>query len=70
MREFNEGGLFLLFNSMLSLFPGKLWSRWSRVFEVTRVSELGAVEVWSESTGKFIVNSQRLKHYHPSDKMF
>lgn len=47
-REFNKGEL-VLFNSRLSLFPGKLQSRWSGPFEVTRVSESGAVEMWSKS---------------------
>ena len=68
-REFNEGELVLLFNSRLKLFPGKLRSRWSGPFEVTRVNQSGAIEVWSVSTGKFIVNGQRLKHYHPAEKV-
>lgn len=34
---------------------------------MTHLSHSGAVEVWSESTGKFLVNGQRLKHYHPFD---
>lgn len=59
----------LLFNSRLRLFPGKLRSRWSRAFEVIRVSESGIMEVWKKSTGKFLVNGQRLKHYHPSDNV-
>ncbi|MCH98282.1 hypothetical protein A2U01_0019282 [Trifolium medium] len=64
-REFHVGDIVLLFNSKLRLFPGKLRSRWSGPFEVTQVNKSGAIEVWSESTGKFIVNGQRLKHYHP-----
>lgn len=35
----------MLFNSRLRLFLGKLRSRWSGPFEVTGVSESGAVEV-------------------------
>ena len=68
-REFNECELVLLFNSRLRLFPGKLRSRWSGPFEVTKVNQSGAIEVWSESTGKFLVNGQRLKHYHPAEKV-
>ena len=68
-REFNEGELVLLFNSRLKLFPGKLRSQWSGPFEVTRVNQSSAIEVWSESTGKFLVNGQRLKHYHPAEKI-
>ncbi|XP_039685657.1 uncharacterized protein [Medicago truncatula] len=48
-REFNEGEVVLLFNSRLRLFPGKLRSRWSGPFEVTKVNQSGAIEVWSES---------------------
>ncbi|XP_078166211.1 uncharacterized protein LOC144560859 [Carex rostrata] len=62
-REFHEGDLVLLFNSRLKLFPGKLRSRWSGPFQVRHVSPYGAVEVWSESSGAFKVNGQRLKHY-------
>lgn len=62
-REFKEGELVLLFNSRLKLFPGKLRSRWSGPFQVKKVIPSGAVEVWSESTGPFTVNGQRLKHY-------
>jgi len=36
-REFKEGDLVLLFNSRLRLFPGKLKSRWSGPFKVTKV---------------------------------
>ena len=53
----------LLFNSRLKLFPGKLRSQWSGPFQVTKVLPSGEVEVWSESTGTFMVNEQRLKTY-------
>jgi hypothetical protein len=66
-RQFHEGELVLLFNSRLRLFPGKLRSRWSGPFKITKVNKSGAIEVWSESTGHFIVNGQRLKHYHPAE---
>ena len=36
-KEFELGQRVLLFNSRLKLFPGKLKSRWSRPFTVTRV---------------------------------
>lgn len=35
-RNFAEGELTLLFNYRLRLFPGKLRSRWSGPFEVTK----------------------------------
>ena len=63
-REFNEGDIVLLFNSQLKLFPGKLRSRWSGPFEVVKVLQSGAVEIRGKSNETFIVNGQRLKHYH------
>lgn len=49
MREFNEWDLVLLFNFQLRLFLGKLRSRWSGPFEVTKVFQNGAIEI----KGKF-----------------
>ena len=62
-REFKEGEIVLLFNSRLKIFPGKLKSRWSGPFQVTMVFPYGSVEVWSEESGTFKVNGQRLKRY-------
>ena len=54
----------LLYNSRLKLFPGKLKSRWSGPFIVTKVTPYGAIEVKDEKTDStFLVNGQRLKHY-------
>ncbi|XP_057522604.1 uncharacterized protein LOC130802615 [Amaranthus tricolor] len=61
--EFKEGELVLLFNFRLKLFPGKLKSRWSVPFHVTKVFPYGFVEIWSEGSGTFKVNGQSLKHY-------
>ncbi|XP_058775534.1 uncharacterized protein LOC131649793 [Vicia villosa] len=63
-KEFNEGDVVLLFNSRLKLFPGKLRSRWSGPFEVTKVYLSGAIEIKGKSSDSFVVNEQRLKHYH------
>ena len=63
-KNFNIGDLVLLFNSRLKLFPGKLRSRWSGPFEITRVYRSGAIEINGPSIEPFIVNGQRLKHYH------
>lgn len=57
----------MLFNSRLKLFPGKLQSRWSGPFTVTRVFPYGVVEVHSEATGAFKVNGQHLKPYLTGD---
>ena len=62
-RDFEVGQQVLLFNSRLKLFPGKLRSRWSGPFTVTKVYPYGAVEVHSEATSTFKVNGQRLKPY-------
>jgi hypothetical protein len=53
-----------LYNSKLSLFPGKLRSRWDGPFIVVSVSPHGAVELKSPKSGQiFKVNGQRLKPY-------
>ena len=62
-REFHVGQKVLLFNSKLRLFPGKLRSRWSGPFEVTKVLPFGAIEVTHPTKGTFKVNGQRLKPY-------
>lgn len=62
-REFKEGELVLLFNSILKIFLGKLRSRWPGPFVLKSVKPNGAVEVWSETTRSFTVNGQRSKHY-------
>ena len=64
-REFQIGDQVLLFNSRFRLFPGKLKSKWSGPFQVLKVYPYGAVEIWSQNTGTFKVNGQRLKLYNP-----
>ena len=54
----------LLFNSRLRLFPGKLKSRWSGLFLVTKTFPNGAVEIQEGNGHPFVVNGQRLKHYY------
>ncbi|XP_075475702.1 uncharacterized protein LOC142509826 [Primulina tabacum] len=43
-REFKEGENVLLYNSRLRLFPGKLKSRWSSPFVISKVYPSGAVD--------------------------
>ncbi|XP_060183021.1 uncharacterized protein LOC132612969 [Lycium barbarum] len=63
-REFVRGQQVLLFNFRLRLFPGKLKSRWSEPFVVTRITPRGAVEIQTmDGVRKFLVNGQRLKRY-------
>ena len=55
-REFKPGLQVLLYNSCLRFFPGKLKSRWSGPFTVTKVFPYGAVEVSHDTKGTFKVN--------------
>ncbi|XP_070035226.1 uncharacterized protein [Nicotiana tomentosiformis] len=43
-KEFKEGDLVLLLNSQLQIFPGKLKSKWSDLFEVVNVTPFVAVD--------------------------
>ena len=61
-RNFKVGEKVLLFNSIAKLFPGKLVSRLSRLFEVVEVTPFGAVRL-RVKRGDFLVNAQRIKHY-------
>ena len=63
-RKFEEGQNVLLFNSRLRLFLGKLKSKWSSPFQVIVVFPHGTIElIEAQSSRKFKVNGQRLKHY-------
>ena len=55
-KRFGKGDMVLLLNSRLRLFSGKLKSRWSGPFIITKVQPSGVVKVWSESTRAFTVN--------------
>ena len=68
-RTFTKGDWVLLFNSRLKFFAGKLRSRWHGPFQVKRVFDYGAVEIWSEWTRVFKVNEQRLKHYTQGEQI-
>ena len=63
-KEFAAGQQVLLFNSRLKLFPGKLKSRWSGPFTVTKVFSHGGAEVSHPEKGTFTVATQRLKPYY------
>ena len=63
-KEFTAGQQVLLFNSRLKLFPGKLKSRWSGPFKVTKVFSHGGAEVTHPEKGTFSVAPQRLKPYY------
>ncbi|CAL8993506.1 unnamed protein product, partial [Prunus brigantina] len=63
-KEFKPGMKVLLYDSHLSLFPGKLRSRWLGPFKVLQVFPHGAVEIENlRNRTTFKVNGQRLKQY-------
>jgi hypothetical protein len=62
-RAFQVGELVFLFNSRLKLFSGKLRSRWTGPYQVQKIFDHGAVEIWSERTGAFTLNGHIVKHY-------
>ena len=63
-KEFTARQQVLLFNSCLKHFPGKLKSRWSGPFTVTKVFSHGGAEVTHPEKGTFTVTTQRLKPYY------
>ncbi|KAF7812006.1 uncharacterized protein G2W53_032982 [Senna tora] len=61
-RTFEHGQRVLLYNSRLKLFPGKLKSRWSRPFVITKVTPYRAIDVKDEKTNNtFLANGQRVE---------
>ena len=63
-KEFTARQQVLLFNSRLKLFSGKLKSRWSGPFTVTKIFSHGGAEVSHPEKGTFTVATQRLKPYY------
>ncbi|KAI3523607.1 hypothetical protein L1887_01861 [Cichorium endivia] len=64
-KIFEKGQKVLLYHSRFKLIPGKLRSRWVGPFVVTNVFDHGAIEIYSQQTGKtFKVNGHRLKPYY------
>ncbi|XP_075481139.1 uncharacterized protein LOC142521850 [Primulina tabacum] len=57
-REFKEGEAVLLYNSKLRLFPGKLKSRWTGPYMITKVFPSGAVTLRDGTNEPFTVNAQ------------
>ena len=62
-KEFKAREKFLLYNSRLKLFPGKLKSRWSGPYTVVTSTPFRAVTLKDESGSEFKVNGQRIKQY-------
>nr|GFC41087.1 reverse transcriptase domain-containing protein [Tanacetum cinerariifolium] len=60
---FNIVDRFLLFNSRLKIFSGKLKSHWSGLFKISQVYPYGTVELSQPVEPNFKVNGHRLKHH-------
>nr|GEV52759.1 reverse transcriptase domain-containing protein [Tanacetum cinerariifolium] len=63
-RIFNVGDQVLLFNSRLKIFSGKLKTRWSCPFTITKVYPYGTAKLSHVDGSNFKVNCHRLKHYY------
>ncbi|GJU13960.1 hypothetical protein Tco_1136356 [Tanacetum coccineum] len=66
-RIFNVGDRVLLFNSRLKIFSGKLKTRWSGPFTITKVFPYGIIELSQPDGPNFKVNGHRVKHYFKGD---
>nr|GEV31348.1 DNA-directed DNA polymerase [Tanacetum cinerariifolium] len=66
-RIFNFGDQVLLFNSRLKIFYGKLKTRCSGRFTITRVFPYGTIELSQHNGLNFKVNGHRVKHYFGGD---
>nr|GEV00385.1 reverse transcriptase domain-containing protein [Tanacetum cinerariifolium] len=66
-RIFNVGDRVLLFNSRLKIFSGKLKTRWSGPFTITKVFPYGTVELSQPDGPNFKVNGYRVKNYFGGD---
>nr|GEX14426.1 reverse transcriptase domain-containing protein [Tanacetum cinerariifolium] len=66
-RIFNVGERVLLFNSRLKIFLGKLKTRWSGPFTITKVFPYGTIELSQPDGPNFKVNGHRVKYYFEGD---
>ncbi|GJU64642.1 reverse transcriptase domain-containing protein [Tanacetum coccineum] len=56
-----------LFNSRLKIFSGKLKTRWSGPFTITKVFPYGTIELSQPNGPNFKVNGHHVKHYFGGD---
>ncbi|GJX03495.1 reverse transcriptase domain-containing protein [Tanacetum coccineum] len=66
-RIFNVSDRVLLFNSHLKIFSGKLKTRWSGPFTITKVFPYGTIELSQPDGPNFKVNGHLVKHYFGGD---
>ncbi|GJX89134.1 reverse transcriptase domain-containing protein [Tanacetum coccineum] len=62
-RIFNVYDRVLLFKSRLKIFSGKLKTRWSGPFTITKVFPYGTIKLSQPDGPNFKVNGHRVKHY-------
>jgi len=62
-RTFEPNDQVHLYDSRLTLFPGKLSSRWSGPYTVHSVRPYGTIVLTDNNGRSFAVNGQRVKHY-------
>ena len=62
-RTFEPNDQVLLYDPRLTIFPGKLSSRWSDLYTVHSVRPYGTVILKNKNEKPFAVNGQRVKHY-------
>ena len=68
-RELTLGGVVLLHNSHLSLFPGKLKSKWTDPYMIKKIYDSGMVELLGPDGKLFQANGHRVKKYYSTDKV-
>ncbi|XP_047939415.1 uncharacterized protein LOC125186964 [Salvia hispanica] len=68
-RELTLGDVVLLHNSRLSLFPGKLKSKWTSPYMIKKIYDSGTVELLAPEGQLFQANGHRVKKYYSSDKI-
>nr|GEW75055.1 reverse transcriptase domain-containing protein [Tanacetum cinerariifolium] len=66
-RIFNVGDQVLLFNSRLKIFSGKLKSRWSGPFTISKIYPYETAKLTHSDGSNFKVNCHCHKHYHGGD---
>nr|XP_043625597.1 uncharacterized protein LOC122597021 [Erigeron canadensis] len=67
IKEFKEGVKVLLFQSKYKFKQPKLTSQWSGPYVVKRGLPSGYIELVGNENNTFIVNGQRVKHYHEEE---
>ncbi|GJS32040.1 hypothetical protein Tco_0530422 [Tanacetum coccineum] len=67
LKRNNVGDRVLLFNSRLKIFLGKLKTRWSGPFSITKVFPYRTIELSQLDGPNFKVNGHRVKHYFGGD---